>query len=168
MLPLQFDRFALAHYFLFRFWSCGPARAGRVAQPLSPLLGLLRSLHAVLHDCQRRHRRREVLFGKSLRSPALDLRCGNCLLCDSRRQSPQAFGSFSVHGRSFPVFPRPDTVPSAHRHGGYTLDPAHWSCPAWLRSEEHTSELQSHSDLVCRLLLEKKKHNNTMTSNIAI
>src|SRR5436190_14072403 len=30
------------------------------------------------------------------------------------------------------------------------LDPA-------VRSEEHTSELQSHSDLVCRLLLEKKK-----------
>src|SRR5438034_6112849 len=29
----------------------------------------------------------------------------------------------------------------------------HWR----LRSEEHTSELQSHSDLVCRLLLEKKK-----------
>src|SRR5438132_7954651 len=27
----------------------------------------------------------------------------------------------------------------------------------WFRSEEHTSELQSHSDLVCRLLLEKKK-----------
>src|SRR5436190_5701853 len=27
------------------------------------------------------------------------------------------------------------------------------------RSEEHTSELQSHSDLVCRLLLEKKKKN---------
>src|SRR5436190_9300304 len=30
------------------------------------------------------------------------------------------------------------------------------------RSEEHTSELQSHSDLVCRLLLEKKK-NTTYT-----
>src|SRR5438034_6348056 len=27
----------------------------------------------------------------------------------------------------------------------------------YARSEEHTSELQSHSDLVCRLLLEKKK-----------
>src|SRR5438034_7388904 len=27
---------------------------------------------------------------------------------------------------------------------------------AWSRSEEHTSELQSHSDLVCRLPLEKK------------
>src|SRR3712207_7568771 len=28
----------------------------------------------------------------------------------------------------------------------------------WLRSEEHTSELQSRQYLVCRLLLEKKKH----------
>src|SRR5260221_1612857 len=33
---------------------------------------------------------------------------------------------------------------------------------AWCdRSEEHTSELQSHSDLVCRLLLEKKKLTRT-------
>src|SRR6478736_8620616 len=31
------------------------------------------------------------------------------------------------------------------------------SGPAWCRSEEHTSELQSQSNLVCRLLLEKKK-----------
>src|SRR2546430_4010910 len=30
--------------------------------------------------------------------------------------------------------------------------------PARHRSEEHTSELQSQSNLVCRLLLEKKKH----------
>src|SRR6266851_3305582 len=30
----------------------------------------------------------------------------------------------------------------------------------WARSEEHTSELQSHHDLVCRLLLEKKKKSN--------
>src|SRR5260221_6573854 len=34
------------------------------------------------------------------------------------------------------------------------------------RSEEHTSELQSHSDLVCRLLLEKKK--NTMNAQSVI
>src|SRR5260370_28537879 len=33
------------------------------------------------------------------------------------------------------------------------------------RSEEHTSELQSHLNLVCRLLLEKKK--NTMTIGTA-
>src|SRR5437773_12415480 len=32
-----------------------------------------------------------------------------------------------------------------------------------LRSEEHTSELQSHHDLVCRLLLEKKKWDNGQT-----
>src|SRR5260221_6958536 len=32
------------------------------------------------------------------------------------------------------------------------------------RSEEHTSELQSHSDLVCRLLLEKKKNTISVTS----
>src|SRR5438132_8587109 len=42
-----------------------------------------------------------------------------------------------------------------------TLD-SRWKCAARSRmavperSEEHTSELQSHSDLVCRLLLEKK------------
>src|SRR4051812_49551657 len=32
-------------------------------------------------------------------------------------------------------------------------------CVYGLRSEEHTSELQSHVNLVCRLLLEKKKKN---------
>src|SRR5688572_32098309 len=33
------------------------------------------------------------------------------------------------------------------------------------RSEEHTSELQSQSNLVCRLLLEKKKYSGSTTSN---
>src|SRR5260370_30410508 len=33
------------------------------------------------------------------------------------------------------------------------------------RSEEHTSELQSHLNLVCRLLLEKKKHTSTFSSH---
>src|SRR5260370_26652011 len=36
----------------------------------------------------------------------------------------------------------------------------------WLRSEEHTSELQSHLNLVCRLLLEKKKINEDALSHI--
>src|SRR5437016_8777049 len=35
-----------------------------------------------------------------------------------------------------------------------------------LRSEEHTSELQSLTNLVCRLLLEKKKKNKNMYKNI--
>src|SRR6266849_9924962 len=38
--------------------------------------------------------------------------------------------------------------------------PLSWIRP-WMRSEEHTSELQSRVDLVCRLLLEKKKRKIT-------
>src|SRR5688572_30908612 len=45
--------------------------------------------------------------------------------------------------------PQPDPVPSVR------LRPRH--AATVLRSEEHTSELQSQSNLVCRLLLEKKK-----------
>src|SRR5690242_21225206 len=37
-----------------------------------------------------------------------------------------------------------------------------------LRSEEHTSELQSHVNLVCRLLLEKKKKTKRTQKNIII
>src|SRR5438132_2436615 len=45
-----------------------------------------------------------------------------------------------------------------HAHDACSLD-LDWCPPGrdmGVRSEEHTSELQSHSDLVCRLLLEKK------------
>src|SRR5690349_23730967 len=49
-------------------------------------------------------------------------------------------------------------------HACWRREPSAWPCsrPAALlprppRSEEHTSELQSRRDLVCRLLLEKKK-----------
>src|SRR5688572_31798047 len=35
----------------------------------------------------------------------------------------------------------------------------------WTRSEEHTSELQSQSNLVCRLLLEKKKKKKKKNNN---
>src|SRR2546430_6061076 len=38
-------------------------------------------------------------------------------------------------------------------------------CIFWVRSEEHTSELQSQSNLVCRLLLEKKNHGNELSSS---
>src|SRR5260221_6399953 len=41
------------------------------------------------------------------------------------------------------------------------------SCFLSARSEEHTSELQSHSDLVCRLLLEKKKENVCLPFKLA-
>src|SRR5215204_4424130 len=38
-----------------------------------------------------------------------------------------------------------------------TFERSFGAARSWARAEEHTSELQSHSDLVCRLLLEKKK-----------
>src|SRR2546426_11365763 len=55
----------------------------------------------------------------------------------------------------------------ADHAAGRRLDPLQWGCclvaagPPADRSEEHTSELQSPCNLVCRLLLEKKKNNNT-------
>src|SRR5437773_10297342 len=51
--------------------------------------------------------------------------------------------------------------PGASQHQHDPLGSAHRAPPLQLRerrSEEHTSELQSHHDLVCRLLLEKKKN----------
>src|SRR5260221_2175083 len=46
----------------------------------------------------------------------------------------------------------PEVAQSAAKMGFHTVG---------IRSEEHTSELQSHSDLVCRLLLDKKQHTKT-------
>src|SRR5438067_7438982 len=40
--------------------------------------------------------------------------------------------------------------------------------PGHERSEEHTSELQSRFDLVCRLLLEKKKHTNSRVQRMRL
>src|SRR5438034_6019854 len=50
--------------------------------------------------------------------------------------------------------PLPEPVPAQPRRAAAAVR---------ARSEEHTSELQSHSDLVCRLLLEKKKHKQAIT-----
>src|SRR5438034_6360136 len=60
---------------------------------------------------------------------------------DLRPPSPPLFDSLC-----------PPLSPASASHSSVSLA-ADWSP----RSEEHTSELQSHSDLVCRLLLEKKK-----------
>src|SRR5437667_8379073 len=43
------------------------------------------------------------------------------------------------------------------KHDGMDIGAEKTTAPYAVRSEEHTSELQSHHDLVCRLLLEKKK-----------
>src|SRR5699024_12626084 len=65
--------------------------------------------------------------------------------------------------------PRPDPTsppPAPQSSGGCYVATAvygSYDCPeVWtLRSEEHTSELQSRFDIVCRLLLEKKKTGNS-------
>src|SRR2546430_11324659 len=49
--------------------------------------------------------------------------------------------------------------PAVDRHATTQSESWHLMEPA-LRSEEHTSELQSQSNLVCRLLLEKKTHHH--------
>src|SRR6267142_5168401 len=55
------------------------------------------------------------------------------------------------------LFPYTTLFRSRPRASGCSRPPWHSPLP---RSEEHTSELQSHVNLVCRLLLEKKKKKN--------
>src|SRR2546430_11883585 len=52
-------------------------------------------------------------------------------------------------------------APSANRYGRLSPTRAEHVREELGRSEEHTSELQSQSNLVCRLLLEKKKETRT-------
>src|SRR5690606_42099081 len=66
-------------------------------------------------------------------------------VCDLRRRS-QRHEILQRGGR-----PPAQRGPSGHRSG---------RAQEALRSEEHTSELQSRENLVCRLLLEKKKRRN--------
>src|SRR5207249_7704320 len=64
-----------------------------------------------------------------------------------------ASASFAAASEAFEA--SVDFAPSAAGAAGFAGSPI-LSCH--LRSEEHTSELQSRFDLVCRLLLEKKNH----------
>src|SRR5438093_7075373 len=64
---------------------------------------------------------------------------------------------FRSKGTVPPVHPIPEARARA-RHAGHP--PSSVPPAARERSEEHTSELQSLTNLVCRLLLEKKKQNN--------
>src|SRR3712207_7429195 len=82
--------------------------------------------------------------------------------------------TLSLHG-ALPIWGSLSRPPGLHRassgpghvgrrHRATAADPARGTCPGGRgaatghRSEEHTSELQSRQYLVCRLLLEKKKH----------
>src|SRR5438477_13027780 len=63
--------------------------------------------------------------------------------------------SISLSDRSSRLTPSNRMAPPTMRPGGLATRRRTDSA---VRSEEHTSELQSHVNLVCRLLLEKKKH----------
>src|SRR5437667_270467 len=83
-----------------------------------------------------------IFYGKlAFYRDALAIECGACIFGYQVRD-PQRYGvvEFDADGKAISLEEKP-------KHP---------------RSEEHTSELQSHHDLVCRLLLEKKK--NTYTS----
>src|SRR5690606_41311058 len=71
-------------------------------------------------------------------------------------ESPHTYPSFSrTVNCSFAVTPSPP--PSRQRASSPYAADTYSEAPAEDRSEEHTSELQSRENLVCRLLLEKKK-----------
>src|SRR2546422_3982860 len=75
-------------------------------------------------------------------------------------QIGRRFGSFAVEmlGASSAIYLllKPDGTRSSAGTDDVRRYRRHWT-PIHLRSEEHTSELQSRLHLVCRLLLEKKK-----------
>src|SRR5699024_12122748 len=83
------------------------------------------------------------------RSPVAGARCA---VITSARTS-----SFAIESLSVATTVTSGWVPaSVVRHAGHRPQPLPCS-RCRVRSEEHTSELQSRFDLVCRLLLEKKK-----------
>src|SRR5260221_7998034 len=76
-------------------------------------------------------------------------------------------GALPSHPSEAPLF-RPTNAPY-FPPPGYQGPAQGQTYPApGARSEEHTSELQSHSDLVCRLLLEKKKKKNKRITTFKI
>src|SRR2546428_5572317 len=89
-----------------------------------------------------------------------------------RRPPRSTLFPYTTLFRSEPRTPETTTYPTSATDPAHTAtvglirpyDASETMMPSPLRSEDHTSELQSRSDLVCRLLLEKKK--KRITNNI--
>src|SRR5438132_7327548 len=97
------------------------------------------------------------------------VRLASHVLCRTAPRSASCFFSkwYGAHRdlHSFPTRRSSDLLQRVARaSGGAVVSPASLGSVVerLRRSEEHTSELQSHSDLVCRLLLEKKKKNQRL------
>src|SRR5699024_12577888 len=108
---------------------CGPQRS-RVAMPS--------------RCC--RHARRHSLLRRSSRAPLPS----SFSFLVSTAPAPTELSTLSLHD-ALPIYLQPNGM--MFGRFSYLLK----NSPTKLRSEEHTSELQSRFDLVCRLLLEKKK-----------
>src|SRR5690242_21341010 len=81
----------------------------------------------------------------------------------TRRSSdliPLLPGAMRISGRPGKVLALARLIPTSE---SFTGSSGALSTRMKLRSEEHTSELQSHVNIVCRLLLEKKKHMHKYT-----
>src|SRR5947199_2944497 len=88
---------------------------------------------------------------RSTQLSGVEVGCSNKPLRNGQRNSkPQMAEFLSSEGRQF-VFPNPYPTARMNRGSGKRI----------VRSEEHTSELQSLRHLVCRLLLEKKKYRSS-------
>src|SRR5256886_7232272 len=75
----------------------------------------------------------------------------DCAQCHTVLGWNNAIQQVKDHQNRFPLFGAHAAVQCEDCHKGAAVG-------QFQRSEEHTSELQSQSNLVCRLLLEKKKH----------
>src|SRR2546430_4093989 len=82
-------------------------------------------------------------------------------LADGTEVIPRADVLAVVFGPDGPTVMRRDDTGEDAWSALWNGDEAHDVQATGMRSEEHTSELQSQSNLVCRLLLEKKKHNHS-------
>src|SRR5438270_7640561 len=85
-----------------------------------------------------------------------------------RRPSRSTLFPYTTLFRSIEICEKTDKIRFEGKYGGKTINGKSVLLlvlpPYFPRSEEHTSELQSQSNLVCRLLLEKKKkHGNRQT-----
>src|SRR6266540_1902493 len=118
-------------------------------------------------DSKRRPAVYETGWGSNVREYPSAVRAGNKFRKEHemRSSAPQA----RQPNTHLPALAFPFVVFGSNRYSFRAIDThlpavgyATWNCSltasVGCRSEEHTSELQSHHDLVCRLLLEKKKN----------
>src|SRR5438477_9795452 len=75
-----------------------------------------------------------------------------------RKRDPADHQAVTTHASRITAFTAMTALRAVTSFTAVTALRAVTSARVWPRSEEHTSELQSHVNLVCRLLLEKKNN----------